>query len=210
MTLYYSIYHVVNAPDGGMITQNRFSLYSVEKSIARQRLVKQFFTSTNPHTQARAEKLLGVIFNNDLVKICFCVRQQIRTNALLGGGVLFGPSSTFTYVQAKEETGLGLHSRVEVGSYTSIVALRVIWGNEKGSVKSETVKYDHESHGNQTKEWMHWRGPGAIVNDRPNLSPDRMLYKDYDHRCSIEKNILATSLKGLGAKMNWVAIYRQS
>jgi hypothetical protein len=48
---------------------------------------------------------------------------------------------------------------------------------------------------------MRWRGPAAIVNNRPILSSERMLYKDYDHRCSIErKNILAINLKGLGAK----------
>jgi hypothetical protein len=49
---------------------------------------------------------------------------------------------------------------------------------------------------------MRWRGPAANVNDRPILSSERMFYKDYDRRCSIEKNILAVSLKGLGAKMN--------
>jgi hypothetical protein len=50
---------------------------------------------------------------------------------------------------------------------------------------------------------MRWRGPAAIVNDRPILSSERMLYKDYDRRCSIEKKkYLAVSLKGLGAKTN--------
>jgi hypothetical protein len=40
-------------------------------------------------------------------------------------------------------------------------------------------------------------------NDRHILSSDRMLYKDYDRRGSIEKkNVLAVSLKGLGAKTN--------
>jgi hypothetical protein len=34
---------------------------------------------------------------------------------------------------------------------------------------------------------MRWRGPAAIVNDKPILSPERLLYKDYDSRCSIEK-----------------------
>jgi hypothetical protein len=32
---------------------------------------------------------------------------------------------------------------VEAGSNTSIVALRVVGGDEKGSLKSETVKYGH-------------------------------------------------------------------
>jgi hypothetical protein len=49
---------------------------------------------------------------------------------------------------------------------------------------------------------MRWRRPAAIVNDRLILSSERMLYKDYDRRCSIEEKNLAMSLKGLGAKTN--------
>jgi hypothetical protein len=49
---------------------------------------------------------------------------------------------------------------------------------------------------------MRWRGPAAIVNDKLILSSERMLHKDYDRRCSIEKIILAVSLKGLGAETN--------
>jgi hypothetical protein len=46
---------------------------------------------------------------------------------------------------------------------------------------------------------MRWRGPAAIVNDRPILSSERILYKDYDCRCSFEKKILVVGVKGLGA-----------
>jgi hypothetical protein len=49
---------------------------------------------------------------------------------------------------------------------------------------------------------MHWRGPAAIVNNKPILSSERMLPKDYERIFSIEKKILAVILKGLGAKMN--------
>jgi hypothetical protein len=35
--------------------------------------------------------------------------------------------------------------RVEAGSNTSTVTLRVVGGDEKGSLESETVKYGHES-----------------------------------------------------------------
>jgi hypothetical protein len=50
---------------------------------------------------------------------------------------------------------------------------------------------------------MHWRGTAAIGNDRPILSSERMLYKDPDRRCSIERKIiLAVILKGLGAETN--------
>jgi hypothetical protein len=62
------------------------------------------------------------------------------------------------------------YSRVEAGSNTSTVTLRVVEGDEKGSLKSETVNYGHESHGSRTRKSLHWQGPGAIVNDRPALS----------------------------------------
>jgi hypothetical protein len=41
-------------------------------------------------------------------------------------------------------------SRVEAGSNTSTVTLRVVGGDEKGRLASETVKYGHESHGTRT------------------------------------------------------------
>jgi hypothetical protein len=78
--------------------------------------------------------------------------------------------------------------RVEAGSNTSTVALRVVGGSKKGSLESETVKYGSESHGIRSRECMLWRRPAAIVNYRPILSLERMLYKDYDRRYSIEKN----------------------
>jgi hypothetical protein len=43
-------------------------------------------------------------------------------------------------------------SRVEAGSNTSTVALRVVGGDEKGRLESESVKYGHESHGTRTRE----------------------------------------------------------
>jgi hypothetical protein len=42
--------------------------------------------------------------------------------------------------------------RVEAGSNTSTVTLRVIGGDEKGSLESETVKYGHESYGTWTRK----------------------------------------------------------
>jgi hypothetical protein len=38
-------------------------------------------------------------------------------------------------------------SRVEAGSNTSTVTLRVVGGDEKGSLESEIVRYGRESHG---------------------------------------------------------------
>jgi hypothetical protein len=77
--------------------------------------------------------------------------------------------------------------RVEAELNASTVALRVVGGDKKGSLEFERVKYGRESHGTWIREWMHWRGPAVIANDRHIFSSERMLYKDYDRRCSIEK-----------------------
>jgi hypothetical protein len=65
------------------------------------------------------------------------------------------------------------YTRVEAGSNTFTVTLRVVGGDEKGSLKSETVKYGHESYGTRTRKWLRWRGPAAIVTDRSVLSSER-------------------------------------
>jgi hypothetical protein len=41
---------------------------------------------------------------------------------------------------------------VEAGSNTSTVTLRVVGGDEMGSLKSETVKYGRKSQGARTRE----------------------------------------------------------
>jgi hypothetical protein len=43
-------------------------------------------------------------------------------------------------------------SRVEARSNTSTVALRVVGGDKKGSLESETVEYGHESRETRTRE----------------------------------------------------------
>jgi hypothetical protein len=46
--------------------------------------------------------------------------------------------------------------RMEAGSNTSSVTLRVVGGDEKRSLKSETVKYGRESQGTRTRERLRW------------------------------------------------------
>jgi hypothetical protein len=41
------------------------------------------------------------------------------------------------------------------------------------SLKSVTVKYGHESHGTWTREWLCWRGPAAVLNNRLVFSSER-------------------------------------
>jgi hypothetical protein len=65
------------------------------------------------------------------------------------GGDLYSVLSKLS----KEE----IHSRekfscVEAGSNTSTVALRVVGGDKKESLESETVKYGSEAHGTRTRD----------------------------------------------------------
>jgi hypothetical protein len=54
---------------------------------------------------------------------------------------------------------LKLVTHVEAGSDTSTVTLRVVGGDERGSLKSETVKYGLESRRTRTRERLRWRAP---------------------------------------------------
>jgi hypothetical protein len=64
------------------------------------------------------------------------------------------------------------------GSNNSTVTLRVVEGDEKGSLKSETVKYGHESKGIRTRKRLRWLGPAAYTKDRPILSLERASHKN--------------------------------
>jgi hypothetical protein len=61
--------------------------------------------------------------------------------------------------------------------YNTTVTLRVVGGDKKGSLKYETVKYDHEKKGTRTQEALRWRGPAACTKDRPVISSERALHK---------------------------------
>jgi hypothetical protein len=68
--------------------------------------------------------------------------------------------------------------RVEAGSNTSTVILRVVGGDEMGSLKSETVKYGRESQGTRTRERLPWQGPATYTKDRLVLSSERAPHKN--------------------------------
>jgi hypothetical protein len=54
---------------------------------------------------------------------------------------------------------------VEAGSNTSTVTLRVVGGDERGSLKSESVKYGRKSQGTRTRERLRWQVPTARTKD---------------------------------------------
>jgi hypothetical protein len=72
----------------------------------------------------------------------------------------------------------GFKTRLEAGWNTSTVTLQVVGGDEKGSLKSETIKNGRESQGTPTRERLHWQGPVAYTKDRPVLSSERAPHKN--------------------------------
>jgi hypothetical protein len=88
-------------------------------------------------------------------------------------------------IQQSQSTG------VEAESNTSTVTLRVVGGDEKGSLKSETVKYGREYQGTRARERLRWQGPAAYTQDRPVLSSERASHKKkkQDRNCQTVMNI---------------------
>jgi hypothetical protein len=54
-----------------------------------------------------------------------------------------------------------------------------------------------------------WKRRSLFIRDKPILSSERMSYKDYDRKGSVEKENVVVSLKGLVAKTNWLAVEPQ-
>jgi hypothetical protein len=54
-----------------------------------------------------------------------------------------------------------------------------------------------------------WRKAKHIHKRLINFLVREILHRDYDHKGSVEKKSLVVSLKGLGAKTNWLAVNRQ-
>jgi hypothetical protein len=124
-------------------------------------------------------------------------------------GVINGPPSSWGIWHVVSRRCIGKGNPVS-GDITGPPSSWGIWIRGPGppgwgSLESETVKCGHESCGTGNWQWLLWRGPGTVVNDRPVLSSERMLHKDYNRKCWV-----GVSLKGLGAKRNWLAVNRQS
>jgi hypothetical protein len=80
---------------------------------------------------------------------------------------------TLRVVGGNEKTKTKLNSVVLVRKRTIPTK-----GNEKGSLKSETVKCGHESQGTRTRERLRWRGPATYTKDRSVLSSEWMPHKN--------------------------------
>jgi hypothetical protein len=69
-------------------------------------------------------------------------------------------SRNVTLTWEMREREIWNQTSVEAGSKIT-VTLRVVGGDEKGSLKSETLKYGRESQGTRIQERLRWQGPEA-------------------------------------------------
>jgi hypothetical protein len=107
----------------------------------------------------------------------------------------FTPRLTDWLTDRQSQCDFDWRTRVEAGSNTSTVTLRVIWGDEKGSLKSETVKYGRQYQGTRTRERLWWQGTVAYSKDRPILSSERAPHKKQDCNCQNSNKYLVMSPK---------------
>jgi hypothetical protein len=112
--------------------------------------------NTFPHKQTRAtigRPLLG----NGSVKQASLTREAVFS----AWSVPRGYKGTQKMRPSRKLT------RVEAGSNTSSVPLRVVGGDEKGSLKSETVKYGRKPQGTKTREDCAGKGQWHIQKTDP-------------------------------------------
>jgi hypothetical protein len=88
---------------------------------------------------------------------------------VLGNGPMNRHSDTWHVFSVRFDPNLynERRSRVEAGSNTSTVTLRVVGGDKRGSLKSETVKYGRKPQGTRTRERLRWQGQQHIQKTDP-------------------------------------------
>jgi hypothetical protein len=97
--------------------------------------------------------------------------KTVTVKQISGHGPQMGlDTKTFwlTDRQSQCDFDFGIDStRVKAGSNTSTVTLRVVGGDEKGSLKSETVKYGREFQRTRTRERLRWQSQQHIQKTDP-------------------------------------------
>jgi hypothetical protein len=78
-----------------------------------------------------------------------------------------------------------------IAEFSRTTTLRVVGGDEIGSLKSETVKYGRKYQGTRVKERLRWQGPAARTNDRSVLLSERAPRREQDRNCDTVINILS-------------------
>jgi hypothetical protein len=99
------------------------------------------------------------------------------------GCSLLGPSRetkqntlTFLYIPAsrrRRRNGIQCLGVITGSHFSWGIQIRGLSPPGEGSLETDTVKNGHESRWTRAPEYLRWRGPEAVVNDRPVISSER-------------------------------------
>jgi hypothetical protein len=97
------------------------------------------------------------------------LHNSSHSNKIVFNCIIYGPLFLDRKFQKKIKSNESLEiiTRVEAGSNTSTMTLRVVGGDEKRSLKCETVKYGLKSQGTRTRERLRWQGQQHIQKTDP-------------------------------------------
>jgi hypothetical protein len=144
----------------------------LQPSFARQRLAK-----SHCHANRDSAKVSVDTRNLGITRRFRCSGYRRPIDELFGVVASIRSSQAYKREFILELNSFIRKSRVEAGSNTSTITLRVVGGDEKGSLESDTIKYGREIQGTRTRERLRWRGPAAYTKDRPVLSSERAPHK---------------------------------
>jgi hypothetical protein len=125
-----------------------------------------------------------------LMRARWCPQLKKRCRQVFSVGPRRGCDICATWFVPRLYKGASLKDsqRVKAGSNTSTVTLRVVRGEEKRSLKSETVKYGHEYQVTRTRERIPGEGQQHIQKTDP-FSRQRGRPQKHDRNCQRVMNI---------------------
>jgi hypothetical protein len=86
--------------------------------------------------------------------------------------------------------------------------MRDVGGDEKESLKFETVKYGLKSQETWARERLRWQAPAAYTKDRLDLSSERAPHKNKTVTVTINKDLVVNPKWVLYSKTDWPAYRR--
>jgi hypothetical protein len=159
----------------------------------------------------RRDQLLGKELEINEIKVTAMEQRLKHTSTIIQ--VLLGTGFSMwsvprSYLEENLRDQLVV-ARVEAGSNTSTVTLRVVRGDEMGSLKSETVKYGRESQGTRNRERMRWEGPAAYTKDRPLVREGAPQKQDRNCQIVIAKYLVMSPRWGSTPRLtDWLTVSR--
>jgi hypothetical protein len=155
-----------------------------ETVVAIQRLFKHVYAERD--TNAAVEEMLVPVYSMSSMQSLYSEdRRELLASLPRGGRIEYLHRSPVSRRRRQKQNQVP--GNITGSSCPWGIWIRGSGPPHLGNLESETVKYVKESRGSRTWEWLRWRGLADIINDRPSLSSERMLHKDYNCKIWVGK-----------------------